>query len=93
VRVSQGDKLYLVKLTDSSKATRADGSRKQSMLITFGEHAREFLPVESFFKLVHDTCKAFSTGQEVSDSPTGVKGACEGRGVYVYVRICICAGW
>lgn len=66
VRVSQGDKLYLVKLTDSSKATRADGSRKQSMLITFGEHAREFLPVESFFKLVHDTCKAFSTGQEVT---------------------------
>jgi len=63
-RSRQGDKLYLVKLTDGSKATRADGSRKQRMLITFGEHAREFLPVESFFKLVHDTCKAFKAGEE-----------------------------
>ena len=34
------------------------------MLITFGEHAREFLPVESFFKLVHDTCKAFQSAEE-----------------------------
>ena len=56
--------LYLVKLTDISKATRADGSKKKRMLITFGEHAREFLPVESFFKLVHDTCKAFKAGEE-----------------------------
>lgn len=55
--------LYLVKLTDISKATRADGSKKKRMLITFGEHAREFLPVESFFKLVHDTCKAFKAGE------------------------------
>jgi len=60
----QGDKLYLVKVTDRSRAARADGSRKQRMLITFGEHAREFLPVESFFKLVHDTCKALAAGEE-----------------------------
>jgi hypothetical protein len=59
-----GDKLYLVKVTDRSRTTRADGSRKQRMLITFGEHAREFLPVESFFKLVHDTCTALQSGEE-----------------------------
>lgn len=59
-----GDKLYLLKVTDKSQAQRPNGSRKQRMLITFGEHAREFLPVESFFKLVRDTCKAFEAGEE-----------------------------
>jgi len=53
-----------VTVTDRSKATRADGSRKQRLLITFGEHAREFLPVESFFRLVHETCKALAAGED-----------------------------
>ena len=34
------------------------------MLITFGEHASEFLPVESFFRLVHETCKALAAGDD-----------------------------
>ena len=57
-----GDKLYLVKVTDRRSAARSDGSTKKRLLITFGEHAREFLPVESFFKLVHDSCKALESG-------------------------------
>ena len=58
-------------VTDRSKATRADGSRKQRMLITFGEHAREFLPVESFFRLVHETCKALAAGEDDTVHLTG----------------------
>ena len=32
------------------KAILPDGKEKLKILITFGEHAREYLPVESFFK-------------------------------------------
>ncbi len=44
-RSRNSEPLFLLRLTDSKVA-----QAKVSILITFGEHAREFLPVESFFK-------------------------------------------
>ena len=43
--------LFLVRLTDP-KVSPPGGHEKLKVLITFGEHAREFLPIESFFKWV-----------------------------------------
>ena len=41
--------LFLLRLTDPA-VSPPNGQEKLKILITFGEHAREYLPVESFFK-------------------------------------------
>eukprot|EP00960_Hanusia_phi_P056737 763358-Hanusia_phi.AAC.2 len=50
-------------------------SSKHRVLITFGEHAREFLPVESFFKLVNDLCSGLS---EKNDEIVNILGVHDG---------------
>jgi len=57
-----GDPLFLVRLTDKASAASGSPRRRLRLLISFGEHAREFLPVESFFKLVRDWSAAFAAG-------------------------------
>jgi hypothetical protein len=48
-RSRDNEPLFLLRLTDPNTSPPG-GQDKLKILITFGEHAREFLPVESFFK-------------------------------------------
>lgn len=62
-RTNLGHPLYLVKLTnfkhDFTLARNGSVLPKRKVLLTFGEHAREFVSLESFFHLVRNLTEGY----------------------------------
>lgn len=61
----RGEPLYLLKLTSARPHTyRKNGSKikKPLVLVTFGEHPRELVSVESFFDLVQNITNGYESG-------------------------------
>ena len=61
-RSRNNETLFLLRMTNR----RVSDKGKLKILITSGEHAREYLPVESFFKLARNLASAFMRGDEAA---------------------------